>query len=127
MINRKHTTLTSAALALAALITAAPAQAAAVYGLRDYFDSLGPTYPAQSATNLWTFHDGSHSGSLFTLGVGDYRGPTHPQQIGARVDIGTSGCTPGYCPAAPATTLATFDGVFVHPGSAPTVGGVPCL
>ena len=124
MSHRKHIVLTNAALALTALITAAPAQAAAVYGLRDYFESLGSTYAAQSATNLWTFHDGSHSGSLFTPSGPDYRGPTQYQQIGAKVDSGTGGCSPGYCPPAPATTLATFDGVFVHPAAATPTAAV---
>lgn len=91
---------------------------ATTYDLRSYFESLPSTYPAQSATDQWTFYAGNGvGGSLLPPYGADYY--NYPavlyQQIGSLVDVGTNGCSPGYCPA---NTLATFNGVFVHPGSA---------
>lgn len=81
------------------------------YNLRTYFESLQPSYPTQSATNQWSFYAGSAiGGSLISPWGANYYGPGIYQQIGSLVDVGTSGY------AGP-TTNATFDGVFVHPGS----------
>lgn len=99
-----------------ALLSTGLVQAAAVYGLRDYFDALGPAYPVQSAGNLWTFHTGSYAGAFIGPSGANYYGPAQYQQIGSRVDVGTSPCTSGYCNVPVAHTRATFDGVFVHPG-----------
>lgn len=82
------------------------------YNLRSYFESLQPSYPTQSATNQWSFYAGSAiGGSLIAPSGANYYGPETYQQIGALVDVGTNGY------AGP-TLNATFDGVFVHPGSA---------
>ncbi|GEM_PF-1236869 len=97
---------------------------AAVIEMRDYFESLGPSYPVQSSTNQWTFQRGDHSGSyLQSIGYTYYDGPS-VQQIGAFVNAGSGGCTPGYCGSNPAATLATFNGVFVHPGPAAATAAV---
>lgn len=97
---------------------------AATQSLRDYFAALGPNYPVQSLQNDWTFHDGTHTGSLIAPMGANYRDPVSVQQIGALVDVGSSGCTSGFCPADVATTLATFNGVFVHPGSSSPISAV---
>jgi len=100
------------------LLAASTAQASAVYGLRDWLDGLGGVYAAQQSTNLWTFHNGSKDGSLFTTNGSSYRGTTSPQQIGMLVDPGELGCTSGFCGGAvAANTRATFAGTFVHTGS----------
>ncbi len=100
------------------LLAAAAAQAATVHGLRDYLDSLAGTYAAQSPSNLWTFHNGSHAGSLFTTNGSSYRGAVSPQQVGMLVDVGDFPCTSGFCGGAvPAETRATFNGTFLHTGS----------
>lgn len=114
---RRPFRLLSSLAPLLALTLAGTAQASVVHGMRDYFESLGGVYAVQQTSNSWTFHTQSHAGAMLTPGVGDYRGPVSPQQIGQLVNTGTSGCTPGYCGAVPSQTLATFDGVFVHPGS----------
>ncbi len=110
--------LAAAALAAAALAPA-PAQASTVHGLRDFIAALPPgSYPVQQPTAEWTFHVGSHAGSLLTPVGANYRNTSDPyQQLGALVDTGTTQCTPGFCPANVASTRATFDGVFVHPGA----------
>lgn len=108
------------ATALFALAIGSGDVLADTYNLRSYFESLPGTYPIQSATNQWSFYAGSaSSGALLPPYGADYYNYPNVfyQQVGALVDTGTSGCTSGYCPANPATTLATFDGVFVHPGS----------
>lgn len=90
---------------------------ATTYDLRSYFSSLPTsTYPTQSATDQWTFYSGNAiGGSLIPpVGANYYYGVSTFQQIGFLVDTGTYGCV-NNCPA---STLATFDGVFVHPGSA---------
>jgi hypothetical protein len=121
MTRTMNTALPLAAWAIAVAAASAPAHAD-VHGLRDYFDTLGPAYPVQQAGDLWTFQDASHAGAYFAPSGGNYVGPTQYQQIGTKVDAGTTGCTPGYCWVAPATTLATFAGVFVHPAAgSPTV------
>lgn len=100
------------------LLAASVAQASTVHGLRDWLDGLNGVYAAQQATNLWTFHNGSQSGSLFTTNGSSYRGSVAPQQIGALVDPGELGCTSGFCGGAvAANTRATFAGTFVHTGS----------
>lgn len=83
------------------------------YNLRSYFESLpSSAYPTQSASNQWSFYAGSTiGGSLIAPWGANYYGPETYQQIGSLVDAGTAGY------AGP-TTDATFDGVFVHPGSA---------
>lgn len=107
-----------------ALLAAGLAQAAAVYGLRDHFDSLGAIYPVQSASDLWTFHRGSYTSALLTPSGGGYYAPELHQQFGLRVDVGTTGCSAGFCSVPVANTLATFDGVFVHPGASTSTAAV---
>jgi hypothetical protein len=101
------------------LSAATSAQATAVYEMRDYFESLSSPYPAQSAGDLWTFHNGDHNGALLPPSGDNYHQPGgNYQQIGLLVDSGTHGCSSGYCGGSvPDYTLATFDGVFVHPNS----------
>lgn len=110
------------ALGLAAALTALPAAAqSTTHSLLAHFNGLGATYPAQSATDAWTFRDSSSSGALFGGSGASYYGFGLHQQIGMPLAAGTNGCTPGYCNVPYANTLATFDGVFVHPGaSSPT-------
>lgn len=99
---------------------------AAVFDMRDYFESLPSPYPAQSSSDLWTFQVGNHNGSLIApLGDSYYAGGSLlPQQIGMLVNTGQLGCTPGFCPSSPSTTVATFDGVFVHPGPSTNMAAV---
>ena len=108
-------------------LSAAAAQAApTTYDLRGYFDSLSDPYPTQQATNLWTFHRGDHSGTLLPAYGADYYdyGNVLYQQIGSKLNVGEGGCSPGFCPANPAQSLATFNGVFVHPGSSSATSAV---
>jgi hypothetical protein len=110
----------SAAASLLALCAAValPAHAqSSTVGLRSYIDSLGASYPAQSAANAWTFRDAGASGPLFGNGGTFYSGFGLYQQVGLKVDTGTLGCTAGFCNVPFADTLATFNGVFVHPGA----------
>jgi len=94
--------------------------------------TVGPDGPAKRRLSQWSqwtidlrtgnqgsFYSGSAvSGVLMPPdGANYYSPPTYPQ-IGAPTSVGADGCTVGYCPADPATSLATFDGVFVHPGAA---------
>ncbi len=83
------------------------------YNLRTYFNSLPTSYPVQATTNQWSFYNGSAIGGSLLPPYGadyyNYPGVLY-QQIGLLVDTGTFGY------AGP-TTDATFDGVFVHPGS----------
>ena len=98
---------------------------AAVFDMRDYFESLPSPYPVQSSSNLWTFQVGSHTGSMISPNGDSYHGgELAPQQIGLLVNTGGNGCTSGFCPALPSTTLATFDGVFVHPGPSASTAAV---
>ncbi len=98
---------------------------AAVFDMRDYFESLPSPYPAQSSSDLWTFQVGNHNGSLIAPnGDSYYGGELAPQQIGGMVNIGGSGCTSGFCPASPSNTLATFNGVFVHSGPSTSTAAV---
>jgi PEP-CTERM motif len=107
------------------LLAASAAQASTVHGLRDWLEDLNGVYAPQQASNLWTFHNGSQSGNLFTTNGSSYRGPTSPQSIGALVDPGELGCTSGFCPGAvPAETRATFAGTFVHTGSGAATAAV---
>lgn len=108
--------LVAAVLAAAASL---PTQAqTSTTGLRSYFDGLGTSYPVQSESNAWTFRNGSASGALFSAGASPtrYNGFGLHQAVGLRVDTGTFSCTPGFCNVPAAQTLATFNGVFVHPG-----------
>jgi hypothetical protein len=107
------------ALAAAALTLSVAAQAATVTDLRDWFETgPGSSYAAQLASDLWTFHDGSYAGSLFSTNGSSYRGSVNPQQIGSLVNVGDLQCTSGFCGGAnPADTRATFNGVFMHTGS----------
>jgi hypothetical protein len=101
-----------AAVTLALLATGSGSALADSYNLRTYFDSLQPSYPVQAASSQWSFYAGSAiGGSLIAPSGANYYGPETYQQIGSLIDVGTSGY------AGP-TTDATFDGVFVHPGSA---------
>ena len=97
---------------------------AATVSLRDWFDALPAVYPTQQETDRWTFRAGGADGQLIAPSASNYYGPETYQQIGSRVDIGTFGCTPGFCPVDVASTLATFNGVFVHPGSAQPTSAV---
>lgn len=101
------------------LLTAASQAHATVYEMRDYLESLGAAYPAQSSSNLWTFQYGDHNGGMLTpLGASYVSSPYNYQQIGTLFNSGAHGCTSGYCGGSvPADTLATFDGVFVHSGA----------
>ena len=108
-----------AVVTVALLATGSGSALADSYNLRTYFESLQPSYPVQAASNQWSFYAGSAiGGSLISPSGANYYGPETYQQIGTLVDTGTSGCTSGFCPPDPSTTLASFDGVFVHPGSA---------
>lgn len=104
---------------LLALLLGSATAIASTYDLRTYFESLPSTYPAQSATDQWTFYNGSAIGGtlLPPNGADYYNTSVAYQQVGVLVNAGTTGCTAGYCPPNPSTTLATFNGVFVHPGS----------
>lgn len=112
------------AISALALMTASAAQAA-VFGMRDYFETLSSPYPTQAASNLWTFQYGNQSGG-FLLPSGDnyVSSPYVYQQIGSQKNTGTSGCTSGFCGATPANTRASFDGVFVHPGPSSATAAV---
>ena len=104
--------LRSATAALALFAIGSGSALADTYNLRSYFESLPATYPVQSASNQWSFYAGSAiGGSLISPSGANYYGPETYQQIGSLVDTGTSGY-------AGASLDATFDGVFVHPGSA---------
>lgn len=106
------------AAAVLTLLAAGTAHASTVHGLRDWLDHLNGVYAPQQADNLWTFHNGSQAGNLFTTNGSSYRGPVSPQSIGALVDPGELGCTSGFCGGAvAANTRATFAGTFVHTGS----------
>jgi hypothetical protein len=112
-------------LAAAALlgVSAANAQANLV-SLRAYFDSLPATsYGAQTGSEIWTFQVGDANGALMTPTADSYVNVA-TQSIGSRVTAGERGCSEGYCPADPATTVATFGGVFVHPGEYTTTAAV---
>lgn len=114
-INRKApaTRILAAAATLFALSAGFAGNALAdTYNLRSYFASLSNPYPTQTASNQWSFYAGSAVGGVLISPLGaNYYGPETYQQIGALVDTGTNGI------AGP-TLNATFDGVFVHPGSA---------
>lgn len=112
------------ASALVAFASVSAIAAPTTHSLRDYFDGLGASYPVQQLSNEWTFHAGGSGDFLIAPFGQNYYGPVSYQQIGSPVDVGTSGCTPGYCPGNPSTTLATFDGVFVHPGASTTTSAV---
>jgi PEP-CTERM motif len=115
------------ALASLALLAACAAQAApTTYSLRDYFDGLSDPYPVQQAGNLWTFHKGGSTAAYLPPYGDNYYDYGHVlyQQIGSKTSVGGFGCTPGFCPAIPAQSRATFDGVFVHSGSASATGAV---
>lgn len=109
-----------------ALAAAHPGAMAATTSLRDWFEAFPGNYPVQSETDTWTFRAGGANGALIPSNGASYRmlDPSNYQQIGAKVDAGTSGCTPGFCPGNPAANLATFDGVFVHSGSASPTSAV---
>lgn len=111
-------------LAAAVLALTGAAANAGTYSLRSWFDAYPGHYPAQSETDTWTFRAGGAGGTLIAPSGANYYGPETYQQIGFAVDAGTNGCTPGFCPANASTTLATFDGVFVHPGSATPTSAV---
>ena len=117
MTHRLPSPLRRAVVALT-LLAASAAQASTVHGLRGWLDDLNGVYAAQQASHQWTFHNGSQSGSLFSTNGSSYRGAVSPQQIGALVNVGESGCTSGFCGGAvAANTLASFNGTFVHTGS----------
>ncbi|MCB1998580.1 MAG: PEP-CTERM sorting domain-containing protein [Rhodoferax sp.] len=99
---------------------------AATLSLREWFEAFPGNYPVQSETDTWTFRAGGANGALIPSNGANYRmlSPTNYQQIGALVDTGTHGCTSGFCPGSPATTRATFDGVFVHSGSSTATSAV---
>ena len=100
-----------AATALFALSIGCTDALADTYNLRDYFEALPASYPVQSAASPWSFYTGSATGgSLLTPSGASYYSAEPYQQIGMLVDIGTNGY------AGP-TLNATFDGVFIHPGS----------
>lgn len=103
------------------LLLSATSAHATVFGMRDYFETLPATYPVQTAGNLWSFHDVNSAGAYIPPSGANYHMGIHVQQIGSIIDTGSTGCTSGFCPGVPSTTLATFDGVFVHSGpSSPT-------
>ena len=107
------------ALGLAAALTALPASAqSTTQSLLAHFNGLGANYPVQSVTDAWTFRNGSSSGALFSGSGASYYGFGLHQQIGMPLAVGTNGCTAGFCNVPYADTLATFNGVFVHPGAA---------
>lgn len=88
---------------------------ATTYDMRSYFDSLSTSgYPTQSATDQWTFYAGDTVGGSLIPPAGANYYYSNYQQIGLLVNTGTFGYTAGHSAA---STLATFDGVFVHPGS----------
>ncbi len=117
MRNDKNAGLVSCATKFALLSLFSINAMATTLELRSYFDTLPATYPTQSATDQWTFYAGNAvDGSLLTPAGANYM-ISHPQMIGSPINTGTTGCTFGFCPGNPASTLATFDGVFVHPGS----------
>jgi hypothetical protein len=116
-MTHRFATLVRTAAAALTLLAVSAAQGSTVYDLRGWLDDLNGVYAAQQASNLWTFHNGSQSGSLFTSNGSSYRGAVSPQQIGLLVDADQYGCTPGFCGGAvAANTLATFNGTFVHTG-----------
>lgn len=112
-------------LGLAAALTSAPAWAqSTTHSMLAHFNSLGATYPALVQSDPWTFRSGSSAGALFTSSTTYYVGTEAAQNIGIKVLTGTAGCTPGFCVVPYNDTLATFDGVFVHPGSSNAVAAV---
>ena len=94
---------------------------------KEVFSSFGADLPAPTLfvialseffVKWWWAIFSAIGGGLISPSGANYYGPETYQQIGTLVDTGTSGCTSGFCPPDPSTTLASFDGVFVHPGSA---------
>jgi hypothetical protein len=94
---------------VATLGTASGAMAA-TFELRDYFESLSLPYPAQSASNLWTFHNKDHNEALLPPGYSDY--PVTGSIIGGLIPAGD----PAWGGCGGADSYPTFDGVFVHSG-----------
>ena len=101
-------------ISLAAFLT--PHAYAQTYEMRDFFDSLGGTYPGQTSGALWTFHLGSQEGGLLPVLASDAygHGPSLYTQIGQKVNTGDAywNGTFGYG----AQVTPTFNGVFLHPG-----------
>lgn len=97
-------------VSLAALL--ASSTQAQTYDLRNAFDSLGGTYPAQVPGALWTFHYGSQEGGLLPVLGADVYGYACGTctQIGQKVNTGDSYWTTN------AAYTPTFNGVFLHPG-----------
>jgi len=97
-------------ISLAAFLT--PHAHAQTYEMRDFFDSYGGGYPAQTSGALWTFHYGNQDGGLLPVLGNDVYGYACGTctQIGQKVNTGQAYWTThsAYTP--------TFDGVFLHPG-----------
>lgn len=121
-IRRRRCSVTQATaaftLVLAATLVAMPAWSqSSTHSLLAHFNGPGATYPVQNPGNTWTFRDSSSSGPLFSSSSASYIGAGQYQQAGLLVTPGSMGCSLGYCNVPYADTLATFAGVFVHPGA----------
>jgi hypothetical protein len=102
-------------ISLAALL--APQAHAQTYDMRDFFDSIVGSYPAQTPGSLWTFHFGSQEGSLLPVLAGDAYGygcGSYCTQIGQKVNAGDAYWNGSFGYGAQVTP--TFNGVFLHPG-----------
>jgi hypothetical protein len=103
------------------LLTAASQAHATVYEMRDYFESLGASYPTQSSSDLWTFQYGDHNGGMLEPSGANYvSSPYNYQQIGQLVNNGDAAAG-GY---GGAPSYPTFDGVFMHSGASSATAAI---